>query len=94
LVEDEEAQALDIAQRHEGPIHLLLADVVMPQMGGCALTESLALLRAGNEVLYMSGYTEHAIASGGVLDPGILLLQKTLHSGNPDAQGARGSRRR
>jgi two-component system cell cycle sensor histidine kinase/response regulator CckA len=70
------AEALQICERHEGEIHLLLTDVVMPQTNGPALAARAASLRPGMRVLYMSGYTANAIAHHGVLDVGVAYLQK------------------
>ncbi|HEU5261937.1 MAG TPA: response regulator [Gemmatimonadales bacterium] len=70
------AEALDIAQRHDGPIHLLLTDIVMPEMSGRELAHRLAELRPGVRVLYMSGYSDEAVAQQGALDHGAPLLQK------------------
>ena len=70
------AEALALAERHEGPIHLLLTDVVMPEMNGRELARHLASLRPEVRVLYMSGYADEAIARHGVLDPGTAFLQK------------------
>jgi CheY-like chemotaxis protein/two-component sensor histidine kinase len=52
--------AMERAARHDGPIHLLLTDVVMPKMGGLDLARQLAEARPGLRVLYMSGYADHA----------------------------------
>jgi two-component system, cell cycle sensor histidine kinase and response regulator CckA len=60
--------ALLICKAHQGKIHLLLTDVVMPQMGGRMLAERLTLACPGIKVLYMSGYTDDAIAHHGTLD--------------------------
>jgi len=70
------AEALEKARRHEGPIHLLLTDVVMHGMGGTDLAQGFAEIAPGGRVLYMSGYTENAIVHHGVLDVGIHFLQK------------------
>ncbi len=70
------AQALEIARRHQGRIHLLLTDVVMPGISGRALAEHLLALHPGIKVLYMSGYTKFAISHHGVLEEGPSLLQK------------------
>ncbi|OGK93243.1 MAG: hypothetical protein A2X50_11490 [Candidatus Rokubacteria bacterium GWF2_70_14] len=69
-------EALLVLERHAGPIHLLVTDVVMPQMGGRALAERLASLRPEMKVLYVSGYSEAAIAQHGVLDPGTAFMAK------------------
>jgi PAS domain S-box-containing protein len=70
-------EALRVAQEHAGEkIHLLLTDVVMPQMGGRELAETLKLLRPDIKVLYTSGYTDNAIVHHGVLNPGTHFLQK------------------
>ena len=69
-------EALEIAGRPKGPIHLLLTDVVMPQMGGPQLAETLAALCRGIKVLYMSGYTADALGRRGVLNPGTSLIHK------------------
>src|SRR5262245_737211 len=70
------AEAFDVARRHGGPIHLLLTDVVMPQMTGRVLAERLRAEHPEMRVLYMSGYAEDAIMRQGVLAPGTTLLPK------------------
>jgi PAS domain S-box-containing protein len=70
------AEALQLAQAHRGPIHLLLTDVIMPGMNGRELAGELLPRRPEMRVLYMSGYTENAIGHNGMLDEGINLLQK------------------
>ncbi len=69
-------QALTAAQQYDGPIHLMLTDVVMPGLSGSQLAERLARLRPEVKVLFMSGYPEDAIAHHGVLEPGRRFLQK------------------
>ena len=64
------------AERHSGTIHLLLTDVVMPEMSGRALAHHLLRLRPGMRVLFMSGYTDTALGQHGVLDAGTVLLRK------------------
>ena len=66
-------QALEIAASHHGPIHLLLTDVIMPQMKGTELAARILLGRPQTRVLYMSGYNEEPFAEG---DGAPLCLQK------------------
>jgi two-component system cell cycle sensor histidine kinase/response regulator CckA len=68
--------ALKIAEQNRERIHLLLTDVIMPGMTGRTLADRLIALRTGLKVLYMSGYTDSAIADQGVLEPGTYLLHK------------------
>jgi CheY-like chemotaxis protein len=76
------AEALKISARHPGPIHLMVTDVVMPEMSGRELAERLKPLRPGLRVLYMSGYTDDAIVRHGILDAGMAFLSKPF---TPDA---------
>jgi CheY-like chemotaxis protein len=69
-------EALERAQLHSGAIHLLVTDVVMPGMNGRELADLLASNYPSLEVLYLSGYTDEAIAPHGVLEAGIELLHK------------------
>ncbi len=70
------AEAMGIAVSHRGPIHLMITDVVMPNMGGPEVAVSLAPLLRDMRVLFMSGYTDEAIAQRGILRPGTCFLQK------------------
>jgi DNA-binding NtrC family response regulator len=69
-------EALLIHEKHDGPIHLILVDVVMPGMSGSELAKRLASLRPETKILYMSGYTDNAIFHHGVLEEGINYIQK------------------
>jgi CheY-like chemotaxis protein len=76
LEADRPSDALDISKNFEGPIHLLFTDVVMPQMSGRELAAQISAGRPTTKILYMSGYTNHAIAHHGVLNAGVPFLQK------------------
>ncbi|MFN3652978.1 MAG: PAS domain S-box protein [Armatimonadota bacterium] len=68
--------ALRVAGEHEGPIHLLLTDVVMPGGGGSTLAKELQENRPETRVLYMSGYTEDAIVRHGLARAEVSFLPK------------------
>jgi len=59
-------EALEIARGHRTPIHLLIADVVMPDMNGCVLSQRVASLRTETRVLFMSGYADDAVRRYGL----------------------------
>ena len=69
-------EAMILGRQHSGVIHLMLTDVVMPQMSGRELAEQLTPLRRDMKVLYMSGYTDDAIVHHGVLDEGTAFIGK------------------
>jgi PAS domain S-box-containing protein len=68
--------ALATCAKHDGPIHLLLTDVVMRQMSGPVVAEKVAALRPGIRVLYMSGYMGDAVVHHGVLSHEMPFIQK------------------
>jgi DNA-binding NtrC family response regulator len=75
-------RALRLAGEHPGAIHVLLTDLVMPEMSGRELAERLAGLRPGLRVAYMSGYTDDAIVAHGVRDRDASFLQKPFDRGS------------
>ena len=74
------SEALRVARAHRGPIHLLLTDMVMPEMTGADLARELARERRGLRVVYMSGYTPGAVADRGIVADPALFLQKPFSS--------------
>lgn len=69
-------EALDFVQDHPGEIHLVLTDVVMPEMSGHELRQRIQQRRPGMRALFMSGYTADIIAQHGVIDEGIQFIEK------------------
>jgi two-component system, cell cycle sensor histidine kinase and response regulator CckA len=69
-------EALRRGEAHDGPIHLLLTDVVMPGMGGREVAERLRPRHPAMRVLYVSGYTDDAVVRHGVLAAETAFLQK------------------
>jgi PAS domain S-box-containing protein len=74
-------EAVSWSQERAGPIHLLITDVVMPQMNGRQLAERLTSARPRLKCLYMSGYTADVIAHRGVLDEGVSFISKPFSLG-------------
>jgi two-component system cell cycle sensor histidine kinase/response regulator CckA len=75
-------EALRICKEHDGPIHLMLTDVIMPGMSGKELARQAKELRPDLKVFFMSGYTDNAIVKNGILEKGIAFIQKPFtHQG-------------
>jgi two-component system, cell cycle sensor histidine kinase and response regulator CckA len=70
------ARAIEAAAQYDGDIQLLLTDVVMRGMNGRELADKMLAARPKIKVLYMSGYTDGAVATHGVLESGIVILRK------------------
>jgi CheY-like chemotaxis protein len=80
--------ALDIARAHQGEIHLLVTDVVMPRMLGKEVAERMRALKPGIKVLFMSGYARPVLASQGSLEPNVVLLEKPFSEAELLSQAA------
>ena len=74
-------EALRVAERHPGPIHGLLADVVMPKVTGPELADRLTRARPGTKVVFMSGYTAEITGQYGLVPSGVPLLGKPFTPG-------------
>ena len=72
--------AMRLVEERAGDLHLLITDVVMPEMNGRALAEKLGAIRPNLKCLYMSGYTADVIAHRGILDEGVNFIQKPFGS--------------
>jgi len=72
--------ALRMSDSYDGPVDLLLTDVVMPGMNGKQLAEVLRIKRPGIKVLYMSGYAHDALSTQGMLEPGIAMIHKPFRT--------------
>ena len=69
------AHAIRIVEDHPGDLHLLITDVVMPEMNGRDLAKQLSAIRPNLKCLYMSGYTADVIAHRGILEEGVNFIQ-------------------
>jgi two-component system cell cycle sensor histidine kinase/response regulator CckA len=68
--------ALTLSSDFQGPIHLLLTDIVMPRMNGLEVAKYLAADRPSIKILYMSGYPETVVSEQERLSPGRYFLRK------------------
>ena len=76
LTAENGTDALKVLENHGGPVHLLLTDVIMPEMNGRDLFARLSAQYPDLRVLFMSGYTDNVIAHQGVMDPDVSFIQK------------------
>lgn len=67
---------MELVEKHEDHIDLLITDVVMPEMSGPELADQLSAARPDMIVLYVSGYTDHALLHRGAIGQGTAFLQK------------------
>jgi CheY-like chemotaxis protein len=78
LEADGPLNAASTMERYTQPIHMLLTDVVMPQMSGKVLADRTSALHPETRVLYMSGYTDDAVVRHGILEAKAFFLQKPV----------------
>jgi two-component system, cell cycle sensor histidine kinase and response regulator CckA len=76
LEAEDPMKAIETVERHEGAIHLLLTDILMPGMNGPVLAQRVRDRRPDIRVVYMSGHTEDSVAQSGLVEPGALLISK------------------
>lgn len=69
-------EALNVAGRHPGPIHLILTDVVMPGMTGPELAHRLRSVRPDTRVIFMSGYSEEVVLRRGASRQDLIYVAK------------------
>jgi PAS domain S-box-containing protein len=80
LEAEDSIEALRLCDAHQGPIHLLLADFILPGMRADELAIRAVRRHPEARVLYMSGYTDDALVRDGILQPGVALLQKPFET--------------
>jgi DNA-binding NtrC family response regulator len=71
-----EDDAFSIGDQHDGPIHLIVTDIVMPKMHGPELAKHLSSSYPEMKVIYMSGHVENVISHHGILEKGMEYIQK------------------
>jgi len=81
LVANGPSQALDLCNRYEKQMHLVLTDLVMPGMNGAEMADLIVKLRPGIQVLFMSGYSDNALLQDGAQGKKLNFLQKPFTAG-------------
>jgi two-component system cell cycle sensor histidine kinase/response regulator CckA len=76
LVAESGREALEIVRAHADAIHLLITDVVMPDMSGPELVRQLATIRPETQTLFMSGYMDQALGEHGIVPTNVNFIQK------------------
>jgi len=76
LTANSPSQAIKLAEEYKMNIHLLMTDMVMPEMSGLELRNRITSIRPGIKCLFMSGYTADIMSHNGILDEGINFLEK------------------
>ena len=72
--------ALELCARHDGPIHLLLTDMMMPGMNGHELAERIVRLRPATPVMFVSGHPEAEVGDDTLIGRHVTLLRKPFSS--------------
>ncbi len=75
-------KAIEIAEKHNGIIHLLLTDVFMPEMNSRDMAGIILKSHPSAKVLYMSGYSSETIEQKGILDKNVKFIQKPFNTKN------------
>ena len=70
------AEAIEVLEKREPPIHAMVTNVIMPHMSGKELPEKASVLCPGLRVLFISGYTADSLGHHGILEDGIAFLKK------------------
>ena len=86
LTADTADEAIRQARDFNGKIHLLMTDVIMPEMNGLELAVRLLASRPGMKCLFMSGYTANIISNRGILDERVCFLQKPFTKNELEAK--------
>lgn len=79
IVASNGVEALTVCEQHKDQIHLLITDIVMPQMGGRELAEKLSVAYPKVRVLFTSGYTDDAIVRHGIIEDDANFIQKPFN---------------
>ncbi|HUP25838.1 MAG TPA: ATP-binding protein [Thermoanaerobaculia bacterium] len=75
-------EAIELCEQYSGEIHLLISDVIMPELGGREVADRALALRPEMRVLFLSGYTDDTIVRHGVLHEHVAFLQKPFTPGS------------
>ena len=86
LTAETPGEAIRLSKEHTGEIHLLITDVVMPEMNGRDLAKNILSIHPNLKRLFMSGYTANVIAHHGILDEGVNFIQKPFSRQNLSAK--------
>lgn len=76
LVARRGAEALQLAETHDGPIQVMVTDVIMPGMTGPTLADLVARTRPQMKILYISGYDDESVTRHGLAGAGRVFLSK------------------